>query len=323
MKPQIIIFSYLFLISIFCSALPSQDAHALNAIASIKSLNGNVQVQRKNHILAARSGLVLNDKDMVKTLNNGRVTLLFRDGSEVRLFANTTFIIEKTSESKGKKRRFINLFKLKLGSLWGKFSRSSKKTMIITPTATAGIKGTNLTLSEQDNRLDVSLSSGKVELENDDQIFELNPGLQVKGIEKTGTFDHKVTPIPYRIQLRAVEELKIPKDGSNELNFTVQLVRTNGNQNVSQSANIYFSSNIDKISFPDVKLNNRGFANFKANVQPFQKADFDKGRIEIYAIADADNNLDIASGYLSLFFAKPKSSSQTLRINASTGELTP
>jgi len=120
------------------------------ATASIKDIQGNVDVERKGNIITARKGLILHDNDLVLTNSRSKVTIIFRDGSVIRLFSNTKFLIEKSVEVKKGTRKFINRFILRVGSFWGKFTKNIQNTVIKTPTATCGIKGTSVSLSHID-----------------------------------------------------------------------------------------------------------------------------------------------------------------------------
>ena len=135
---------YFMVILIIVSFWIEKPTFALNAVASIKKITGDVQIKRSTRVFPGRKGLILNDEDLVTTLSTGKVTLLFRDGSEIRLYENTKFIIEKSTEVKGEKRGFFHNITLQIGSFWGKFVKGHQVTTIKTPTATCGIKGTNV-----------------------------------------------------------------------------------------------------------------------------------------------------------------------------------
>ncbi len=292
---------------------------SLNAVASVQKKVGIVQVQRQNHVIPARKGLILKDKDLITTLQNGKVTIVFRDGSQIRLYENTKFVIQKTVERKGKKRGFLNTWKLKVGTFWGKFAKGRQKTTIRTPTATCGIKGTDLVFSEGNGNLDVTLSSGSIELRNDDEIITLSPGKMIKGITKTGSFKNKIQDIPYLVQIKPEGKLIIPADGTRMMNFSVQLIKTAKKANFERSGMVFVNSNIDKVNFPPVQLNSRGYASISATVHSFVQKDYDKERLEVYAIMGGKNMMDIGSGFVSIPLKIPTKRLKTIKIDAGTG----
>lgn len=306
-----------FLTLLVCFYIP--DAMALNVVASIKQKIGEVTILRESRTLAGRTGLILKDQDTVTTSRNGKVTIIFRDGSEIRLFQNTTFKIERTRESDGNQRGFFNRFRLKLGSFWGKFARSRQRTTIQTPTATCGIKGTNVSFFESPEGLGISLSNGLVELRNETERMMLTPGKMVQGIQRQGSIKDKVKDIPYRLMLKAETSLEVPETGTRTVTLSVQLMNMKTQNNANKSGKVYFSSNIDKVIFPPVMLNSRGFANFQATVKPFQEVDFGKGKLDVFAVMDGDDVMNVGSGFMTLPLKTEDKRTKTFHIDAAGG----
>ena len=97
---------------VFCFLLGTVDVGNVmaksTAIATLTHVKGKVEVQlsRNNKRTLGRNGLLLYPKDAIITGSSGRVTVLFRDGSEIRLFENTQFVIEDARESASQKRSF-------------------------------------------------------------------------------------------------------------------------------------------------------------------------------------------------------------------------
>ncbi|MCG8337725.1 MAG: FecR family protein [Proteobacteria bacterium] len=304
--------------------LPVSTVSAINAVASIKDTIGEVQIQRLKRNIPGRKGLILNDQDVVVTGLRAKATILFRDGSEIRLFQNTRFVIEKSEEMEGNQRGFLNNFLLKTGSFWGKFTKNTQKTKIITPTATCGIKGTSVSLSERNGRLNVSLSTGAIELENEDEKIDLAAGMMVNGITQQGSFKDKVTDLPYRLVVEPdSSKLNLPTAGNeSKVDFTLQVVNVKTKQNEYRSGSVFFSVKTDKIIFPDrVILNDRGYARVTATIKPFQKADYGEGRIEVVAVTEGESAMDIGTGEVLLTFDIPKKFQKTIRIDAESGEV--
>ncbi len=306
------------------------SAKAIDAVASLGKLRGDVEVLRKirgikdSRKIPGRTGLILNDKDVVITGSRAKATIIFRDGSEIRLFQRTRFVIEKSEESKVGKRRFFHNFKLTLGSFWGKFTKGRQRTKIKTPTATIGIKGTNVAFSERDGRLDISLSSGLIEVENQHESILLQPGKGIMGMNKTGSIQDKVQDLPYRIMIRPDKShIEVPdKGGTEEIFLTLQVIENKTQKNVYLSGNVYISMQLDKVVFDrNVVLNKRGYARIRALIKPFQKADYKNGQAQILAVMDGEQYLNIGAGQAVLTFDVPENMSRTIRVDVNSGNM--
>lgn len=315
--------TYLLISAVILLLFP-QSIYAINAVASIKASIGDVKVSRNNRQLTGRKGLVLNDGDTVTTEKNAKVTILFRDGSIIRLYQNTRFVIEQSVENKSAHRGFFNRFKLSLGSLWGKFSKNRQRTVIKTPTATCGIKGTSVAMSQKRSALNVTLSTGLVELENEDEKIDLPPGKMIKGITKRGSFKDKIEDIPYRILIKPDnKKITVPTKGNqNIISFTLQIINIKSQLNVPKPARVLVTVASDKIEFPEsIRLNSRGYKRISAIVKPFQKADYGNGRIEVTAVVEDQRNMDIGTGQTVLTYDIPKKNPRILRIDANSGTI--
>ncbi len=314
------------LTSIVCSLLllAGKPAVAVEAVASVKKIKGPVDVQRKNTTIAARTGLILHDKDLVVTHNRSRITIIFRDGSEIRLFPNTKFLIEKSHESPNGPRRFLHNFKLKVGSFWGKFSRNHQRTAVVTPTATVGIKGTTVALAERDSKLDVTLSTGKVQITNQTDSVELTAGNIAEKIVKEGSIKDKIKPLYYQIVIKGDQSrITIPSKGNvKELQFTLQMVDTRTNENVERTGEVYISIATENIVFEDnIRLNPRGYARIKAKVLAPEKIDTTIDKVEIFALMDGEEYMDVRAGSTTLFLDYDEATKKKLKIDARSGKL--
>ncbi|NQU62838.1 MAG: FecR domain-containing protein [SAR324 cluster bacterium] len=301
-----------------------QALSAINAVASISASVGEVKVIRQNRTITGRKGLVLNDGDIVTTEKSAKVSILFRDGSIIRLYQNTRFVIEQSVENASSHRGFLNMFKLSVGSLWGKFTKNRQKTVIKTPTATCGIKGTSVALAQSENALNVTLSTGLVELENEDEKIYLEAGKMIEGITKRGSFKDKIKDIPFRILIKPDQKkIGIPSTGNvDEVSFTLQVIDVKSGLNVSKAPKVLVTVPSDKILFPEsIRLNSRGYSRITAIISPFQKADYANGRIEVTAVAEDDRYMDIGSGQTVLTFDVPQKKSKVLHIDANSGAI--
>ena len=116
---------------------------ASDAVATMMEVNGNVEVtlSRTLRTTQGRNGLLLYAKDRIRTGLDGKATILFRDGSRLRLFENTEFVIEAVTEQKSNTgRSFQYKLLLKLGAIWSHFAENHQDTKIQTKDATISIQ---------------------------------------------------------------------------------------------------------------------------------------------------------------------------------------
>ena len=300
------------------------DTNALDVVASIKDLRGEIEIERNNNRLSARNGLILYDNDTVITGENSRVTIVFRDGSTIRLFAKTRFLIERSIESRKGSRKFLHNFILKLGSFWGRFSKKYQNTTIRTPTATAGIKGTIVSMVERNASLDVSLTTGAVTLQNDNETVALKPGQIARNVTRRGSIGDKIKDLKYELVFKADDaEVRIPESGDAvEVHFTLQMVRKSISKNAARTGPVYISHEFDNIRFePNIQLNNRGYARIKATILPFQDRDSLRETITITAVMDGESFIDVDAGQTSMTFIQTGKGSKTIKIDVNSDRI--
>ena len=300
------------------------SALAIEAVASFGKLNGNVQVLRDARKIPGRVGLILNDKDVVVTGNDGRVTIIFRDGTEVRLFQESRFIIEKSEETGDEQRSMLYNFQLSVGSFWGRFAKGRQHTKISTPSATIGIKGTNVAFSQRGNQLDVALSEGKVLVENETHQIELRPGKRLLGVQRRGTIKDKQSSMPYQVSIKPdTSHIKLPAAGEQEdMFFTLQLIDLKTRQNLHRTGKVYMTLDNDKFIFPaEVELNKRGYARVRAIIKPFQTKDYKNGQLTMFAVMDGPQAMEVGVGESLLSYDIPQKIKRTIRVDMSTGQM--
>ncbi len=300
------------------------SSYAMNAVASIKNFRGEIEIERGPDRLTGRTGLILYDQDMIVTGKNGKVTIAFRDGSLIRLFTNTRFLIEKSVESKKGSRRFLHHFFLEIGSFWGKFTKKYQNTSIRTPTATAGIKGTMVSMVERDHKLTISLSSGAVKVENEDEAIDLQAGQILTKITRQGPISDKIKILPFQLVIKADQtEIKVPETGDEvEVYFTLQMVQKTSSQNAFRAGPVYISHEFNNIQFgTDIRLNERGYARIKAIVKPFQGDKSAREIIDITAIMDGEAFFDVDAGQTRLIFVQTEGKAKTIKIDVNSNKM--
>ena len=292
-------------------------------VASLSRLEGRVQVIQADSgkSVQGRNGLLLKEGDTVVTKDQTRVTIKFRDGSEVRMFPNSRFLVQGVRESSGNRNFSYKLF-LKLGSVWGQFTPQRKTASIGMPTATIGIKGTTLRAVHRDGKGRVSLTEGKVDVTNDRGSVTLVPGKRLADFTRGDDLRKKIQDIPYKLDMKADKrELKFPGSKAEEVFLNVQLVNIKNGSQVSRAGKVYLRSNYDSISFPpQVELSQRGFARVPVKISPPEAADDSlDGNIYIWSVLDEETGDDTAEGRV-LFTFPVKGTKERIRVESDSGE---
>ena len=117
--------------------------------------------------------------DLVKTSENGRLTLNWVDGSRIRLDPSTTLKVLKCSLNKSSNAR-TSLFHLDVGRVWIRILEAlgeRSKFQIRTPTVTAGVRGTVFSVEiTADGDTQISVYEGSVALEAAGKLLKAGAG---------------------------------------------------------------------------------------------------------------------------------------------------
>ena len=293
-------------------------------VASLDRLDGRVQVVQaeSGKTIQGRNGLLLKAGDTVVTRAKTRVTIKFRDGSEVRMFPDSQFVIQNIKESQTKTRSFSYKLFLKVGSIWGKFTPQRNLAEIKVPTATIGIKGTALRATHRNDKSRVALTEGLVEVSNNRGAVNLTPGKRLDNFTRTDDLRKKVQDIPYKIDIKSDKQnLKFSRDKAEEVFVTLQMVDIKKGSEVRRAGKVYFRSNYDRIVYPpEANLNQRGFARVPLKILPPETTD-DKldGNIYVWALIDEETADDTAEGRI-LFTFPVKTGKEKIQVEADSGE---
>ena len=302
--------------------MPVAFAQDDEVVATLMRMEGVVQVVQSSGQapVKGRNGLLLKAGDTVVTDKEARATIKFRDGSEIRLFPNTNFQVE-AKETKGGDRTFkMNLF-MKAGSFWGSFVKQRQIAQIGTPTATIGIKGTTLRVSDRDGEARVALTEGLIEVANDRASVEVQPGKRLTSFTRKDELAKKLEDIPNRLDMKSETQQLAFKDGRTEEVFiNVQLVNIKSGSAINRSGKVYMRSNYDRITYPAfVKLDDRGFARVNLKFAPPEATDTAlNGNVYVWAVIDQEDADDTSEGRI-LFKIPVPAGQDRVRVDAKTG----
>jgi FecR protein len=308
------------LLGLFAPAAWAQEAEI---IASLQRIEGSVSVVQaaNKETVQGRNGLLLHGGDTVVTGQSARATIKFRDGSEIRLFPNTNFVVE-AKEKEGSERVFSVNLVMKIGSFWGNFVKQRQVANISTPTATIGIKGTTLRVVERDGQARVALTEGLIAVNNDRESVELQPGQRLPNFTRTDSLADKVQTIPFKLDLRSDQKkLEFRNNQPEEVFISIQIVDIKSSNPVRRAGPVYLRSNYDKIEYPSQAiLDERGFARVAIKVMPPEASDSElNGNVYVWALLDQEQADDTAEGRI-LFTIPIPSGQERIRIESKTGE---
>ena len=275
------------------------------AIATLLNVDGTVNVF--NEISSkgryGSHGMLLFAGDKILTSANSKTTVEYRDGSRVRLFQNSTLVLNLSLEQSTIERTFKFQLTLKSGSLRGSFVKGLQSTTIFTPTTVIGIIGTSVRISENDNKATISLTEGQVEVSNHSSKTILNPGQWLNNFDRNTDLTQHVTEIPNLLSLKSAEyELDFRNGKSKQLDFSVKLQNSISGKSVKRSGNVIFKSDYKYIRLPKrFSLNEQGFARVVIGLDPPSITDPEfKGLISIRAFMDGEGFDDVNEGHLVL-----------------------
>lgn len=144
-----------------CSALVSENAYALSAVAS--QIQGEVLVQRagSQDWTAVTTDTPLQSGDSVRTREGG-CSLVYADQASFTVDKNTTLTVEERPDAQD--------IKLLLGKIKGKVDKQSAQQpfVVTTPAAVATVRGTEVDFGFNDQgELTVDLHNGQIQMVND------------------------------------------------------------------------------------------------------------------------------------------------------------
>ena len=140
------------IVSVFILGLwslsPASGAEGL--AGSVKTVRGGVVVRRGTEALPCQEGLHLMRQDILQTSADGRVGVIFQDGTRIALGPNSELKIDRFvfQPADGKFDLLIRLTRGVMAYISGKIAQFSPESVRVeTPVGTVGLRGTELAIS--------------------------------------------------------------------------------------------------------------------------------------------------------------------------------
>jgi hypothetical protein len=281
--------------------LVAPPAQAQDAVATLMESQGIVEVTlaRTQRSTQGRAGLLLYERDRIRTGTDGSATILFRDGSEITLFNNTEFVIQAVQEQEAGERTFQRRLQLKFGAFWSNFFGESEATEIVTPHFQVIPQGTAFLVTVGAEFGSVLLSDGEVEVRNRVGSVRLQSGQRLRNARIFDELPQLVEAAPARLVLTAPRlDWSLPRS-SVEFELRVS-ARGQGGRAVREPLALELRSDYEGVRFPPrARLNSRGEALIPIRVLQPQRLQR-RPNLKIQAVVSDPSNLDVAGGRLVL-----------------------
>lgn len=250
--------------AMFCWLLLLPAGVSAQGIAYLEELSGKVQLVRVKALKDDQGRSILSDGDKVITGPGGRATVVYANGTSVRVFESTQLKVEATSG--------LMTASLLRGGIWANIPKKTSRTRFALRTAEAvvGIKGTSLALAADPSGTHVGLSAGVIEVRNGQGKIDLTPGNMLQGVQREGSLQDKVKPLPFHLQIVAPSSINLAQEAS--MKVRLRLVSRDGSP-LPQGNLIYIFSNLADMQKPQaMQLDEAGQASFEL-IFPSQQTD--------------------------------------------------
>lgn len=260
-------------------------------IAALQELRGevNLTLQENGRTAAARPGKLLREDDVIQTGRDGRVTVLFRNGSALRLFENSELSIRRARETLIEERSFEIDLNLKTGSLRANFLPGRQIARLHTPVVQIDVQGTVFRVNEGSQGSTIAVTEGRLLVSNGNSSLTLYPGQRLNQVSFLDDLSEKLETIPTQLVVEsAPSRVDLGTSELQTLTLLLQLTDLQSRRIVRSSGPVYLESDYYNLRFPSsANLDSTGFVRIPVKIGPPPLADkkFD-GRIIIRAFLD-------------------------------------
>ena len=259
-------------------------------IAVLSQVSGEVRVWQDQQQTTQKvtEGALLSSNHHLRTLDDGKVTLLLRDGSEIRVLEKTQLHLvrkaERTLTPSGSLQ--ITLYH---GTLSAWFRQRSAHHQLTTPALSIESGKAEFQVQATKSRTSVVVAANSVRVRNRASTLLLKTGSRIYRAKVNDKLFRTVNPVPHALHLKLVMPLKIQKVTTDTpLEFWVNLVRRGRNDPVDRPGLIRLSTNYYGLDLPElVTLKRDGKAVVRGTLKPPHPEDrLFNGKVVIRAATD-------------------------------------
>ncbi len=296
-------------------------ALAQDAVATLYSSTGVVEVtlSKSMRTTQGREGFLLYERDLVRTGVDGKATILFRDGREIRLFENTKFQIQEASEQAAGERTFRRKLLLRFGAFLSNFFGKSDYTVIETPHFQLKPEGTSFHVQVSQEQGSVALFSGKLFVQNVRGKALLEPGEAVLGVNRGDTLTNRIEKLNQQLQLQAEPSELVSQRSPQKLLLRIQ-ARGREGEGIGAGLPLRIFTDGAGVRFPEgVTLDEAGKAEVEVQLLAPDRL-YQKGLLRFTVMVDDPLGLKISGTEIEL--RKP-GAVKRLEIDTDTGQILP
>jgi hypothetical protein len=169
---------------------------------TVDKVQGTVQVSKGSGWAALKNGDTVPVGADVKTGAGSSCILKWAGGNVIKITPMSTVSVSAERTAAGDEKSSVNLKQGKVNAHAKKLSTAGSSFNVKTPTAVAGVRGTDILAEIQAGNVSFAVSDGQLELTIGEEVFMLDDGFLVS-VDPDGAFSEPV-PIPQEM----LEELK-------------------------------------------------------------------------------------------------------------------
>lgn len=169
-------------------------AQAAPMKVTVDKVQGTVQVQSGSGWVALKSGATVPVGAEVKTAASSSCILKWAGGNVLKVGPMSTVSVAAEKTAAGDEKSKVNLKQGKVSAHAKKLSTGNSSFNIQTPTAVAGVRGTDIIAEIEAGNVTFGVSDGQLEMTIGDEVFVLEDGFLVN-VDPEGEFTEPI-PIP-------------------------------------------------------------------------------------------------------------------------------
>ncbi|MCX7641885.1 MAG: FecR family protein [Elusimicrobiales bacterium] len=181
--------------------------------------HGDVNIfDNDGNLVYLKDGDDLSPGFTIKTSSTSKAELIYEEGIMVFISESTSFTIRKNKKNSNSLTSIFDVFTTNLLAqdqeswidyLYGKamffIQKLDKRYIVKTPTAVCGVRGTNFSIIATENKTEVGLFKGLLEIEKDDKKVVLKPGELAIIDRQNIKIEKRLTDIMEKERLRAIK----------------------------------------------------------------------------------------------------------------------
>ena len=287
-------------------------------IAKIVALKGEATIYRNGETIEINRNSVLKEKDIIKTKDNSKIQILFKDETIISIGKNSEFVIDDYSfENKDNVKAEFSMVKGVFRTITGKIGKISPENFNLkTKSASIGIRGTQIVTDISDTKERIFCTEGQIEviqnisnlkiIVNEGEFISMENNFGDK-LQKDKTKEKDIDNLNKNISVAQNEAIDDVTNNNNNNNNIEKQIDPNANvltNNISeQKSSIIENTNIDtpqtkQQALIDAELEAKKLAEEKelAEKQVIAQKNADEARIateqalSVHALALAEQN---------------------------------